>query len=177
MWFLVLLFPIIVNAQEKNSLHETFNRIGKIVEADGCPGDFVKPVSELITQVCSQAKEGADVEPVDYLKNSSSDDAPQLFCSYEDGIYELMVGDTSDEPTASQVKISVTDSGLVTEITKDELKVEGKVCHDLASNIDKGGRIPASVDTELCFDYYPSPKLVADKPAASCGKKKKNQTP
>jgi hypothetical protein len=172
MWFLILLFPIILQAQEKNTLHDTFNRIGKIVEADGCPADFVKPVGELITQLCSKAKEGSDVEPLDYLKDSS-DDSPQLFCSYDDGIYELMVGDTSDEPTASQVKISMTDSGQVTEITKDELKVEGKVCHDLANNIDKGGRIPASVDTELCFDYYPSPKLMAEKSTRNCGKKKK----
>jgi hypothetical protein len=82
-----------------------------------------------------------------------------------------MVGDTSDEPTETQVKITMTDSGKVTEITKDKLTVDGNVCRDLVKNLDKGGRIPASVDTELCFDYYPSSKLMAGH-SSSCETKK-----
>jgi hypothetical protein len=163
---------IVVLAQEKNPLHETFGRVGKIIESSGCPKDFIKPVNEIITKVCGEAKAGNDVEPVKFLRDQS-DDAPEIFCSYEDGIYELMVGDTSDQPTASQVKITMTDSGQVTEITKDELKVEGSVCRDLASRIDKGGRIPASVDTELCFDYYPAPKFMSALTPNSCKKPKK----
>lgn len=163
---------VVVWAQDKNTLHETFARFGKIIESSGCPKDFVKPVNDIITKICSDAKSGNDVEPVKYLKDTS-DDSPEIFCSYEDGIYELMVGDTSDEPTASQVKITMTDSGQVTEITKDELKVEGSVCRDLVSRIDKGGRIPASVDTELCFDYYPAPKFMASQVQNSCKKSSK----
>ncbi len=163
---------VVVLAQDKNTLHETFARVGKIIESSGCPKDFVKPVNDIIAKVCSEAKAGNDVEPVKYLKDPS-DDTPEIFCSYEDGIYELMVGDTSDEPTASQVKITMTESGQVTEITKDELKVEGSVCRDLASRIDKGGRIPASVDTELCFDYYPAPKFMSALSQNSCKRSKK----
>jgi len=169
---LIIGLATVALAQDKNSLHETFNRVGKIIESSGCPKDFVKPVKDIITKVCGDAKEGIDIEPVKFLKDSSDDDAPQIFCSYEDGIYELMVGDTSDEPTASQVKITLTDSGQVTEITKDELKVEGNVCRDLASRLDKGGRIPASVDTELCFDYYPAPKFMTGASSNSCKKSK-----
>jgi hypothetical protein len=163
---------VVVLAQEKNALHETFNRVGKIIESSGCPKDFVKPVGEVITKVCGEAKEGIDIEPVKFLKDNS-EDAPEIFCSYEDGVYELMVGDTSDQPTASQVKITMTDTGQVTEITKDELKVEGSVCKDLATRLDKGGRIPASVDTELCFDYYPAPKFMASQAPNSCKKSAK----
>jgi hypothetical protein len=172
---LIITSSAIALGQEKNTLHETFSRVGKIIEASGCPKDFINPVNEIIAKICGAAKEGNDVEPVKFLKDSSSEDAPEIFCSYEDGIYELMVGDTSEEPTASQVKITMTDSGQVTEITKDELKVEGSVCRDLVSRIDKGGRIPASVDTELCFDYYPATKFMTSMPANSCKKPKKTQ--
>jgi hypothetical protein len=164
-----LLFSATTMAEEKNSLHDTFNRIGQVIESDGCPDDFIKPVGDVITKVCGQAKNGTDVEPVKYLKNDN-EDAPEIFCDYDDGVYEVIIGDTSDTPTSSQVKIAVSDSGKVTEIVKDELKVEGSVCRDLASKIDKGGRIPASVDTELCFDYYPTSKFVASRQQASCGK-------
>ena len=167
-------FALSALAQDKNTLHETFDRVGRIIESEGCPKDFVKPVSELITKVCNDAKEGSDVEPVKYLKNGSNDSA-EIFCSYEDGVYELMVGDVSDEASASQVKITMTDSGQVTEITKDELKVEGNVCRDLATRLDKGGRIQASVDTELCFDYYPTSKFMVSRSSTAC-KKGKNSS-
>ena len=157
-------------AYGKNPLRDVFDRIGKAIESGTCAKDVIVNVSDSVTTLCTQSKEKQDQESDDvkYLKNADN----TLSCTYENGLFQVTLSEGHDDSEEGDVQISVDESGKVTEISKDQLKVEGSTCRELASKIEKGGRMPASADSELCFDYYPSSKLNFARNSECAGSKK-----
>jgi hypothetical protein len=160
-------------AYAKNPMRDVFGRIGKTIESGNCAKDVIVDVSDSVTTLCNESKETQDHESDDvkYLKNADN----TLSCSYQNGIFQVTLSNSSTDSEDGDVQISVDESGKVTEISKDQLKVEGSTCRELAAKIEKGGRMPASADSELCFDYYPSSKLNFARAAECTGSKKSSK--